>query len=156
MTLIGKINSNYVGISNRITEAYTESHGLFCDIYFPVHAKNPSTNNTYNDVDIFEPHQNTEYSDDPSVCQTKFYIPFLLKKESMNSSEAEFDSFYLAEENQRPFLETSKARELPIGTKVVVYLEYSKMYFWVDKILVVNGANGHMILRQYLAPLAER
>lgn len=155
MTLIGSINRKYVTISNRLTEAYTESHGLFCDLYFPVHVKNPSANNTYNEVDIFEPHQNATYNDEPSVCQVKFYIPFLIKKEAMNSSEAEFDSFYLAEENQRPFIETSKARELPIGTKVVVYLECSQMYFWVDKKLVVNGANGHMVLRQYLAPLAE-
>ena len=40
-------------------------------------------------------------------------------------------------------------------TKVVVHLENSTMRFWVDKILAVNGADGHMLIRMYLSPLQK-
>ena len=73
----------------------------------------------------------------------------------MNSSEAEFDSFYLENEMDRPFIETSKKRELPIATKVVVYQGRSISKFFVDKKLVVTGADGMMLLRMYLSPLAK-
>ena len=73
----------------------------------------------------------------------------------MNSPDLEFDNIFLGDYEKRPFIETTKRRELPIGTKVVVYIDCSKMYFWVDKKTVVNGANGHMLLRMYLSPLLE-
>ena len=73
----------------------------------------------------------------------------------MNSAEAEFDAFYTENELDRPFIETSKKRELPIGTKVVVYQGESISKFMVDKKLVVTGANGFMLLRMYLDPLAK-
>jgi len=156
MSLISRINFKYVGISNKLTSSLEETFGLLCDLYFPVNPPNPDENNNYNDVNIFNPHQDSMYNSDPSVCQVKFMIPHLLKKESMNSAEDEFDAFYLEEyAENRPFIECSKKRELPIGTKVVVYLESSKMYFWVDKKTVVNGADGHMLMRQYLSPLAR-
>ena len=73
----------------------------------------------------------------------------------MNSTDLEFDSIFLGDYEKRPFIETTKKRELPISTKVVVYIEQSKMNFTVDKKTVVNGANGNMLLRMYLAPLLE-
>ena len=74
----------------------------------------------------------------------------------MNSAELEFDSFYAEEDAiDRPFIETSKRRELPIGTKIVVYQGQSISKFMVDKKLVVTGANGFMLLRMYLDPLAK-
>lgn len=155
MTLISRLNKKYVEISNRVSNAYTDKMGLLCDIYLPKNKLNPDANETYNEVNIFEPHQVAEYNDEPSYTDIKFYIPHLLKKEAMNSSEAEFDAFYLADEAQRPFIECSKSNELPIQTKVVVKLENSKMYFFVDKKTVINGADGHMLLRQYLSPLSK-
>jgi hypothetical protein len=156
MTLIGKINKQYVGISNKMSDAYSDKFGWLCDLYFPINEPNPDENGNYDFVNIFTPHQSSLFCTDPSVSQVKFVIPHLLKKESMNSAEDEFDAFYLEEDNDnRPFIETSKTKELPIATKVVVFLESSKMYFFVDKKTVVNGADGHMLMRQYLAPLAE-
>lgn len=168
-TLIGAINKDYVYLSNRMTSAYEKRYGFYCDLYFPRHkqfgtplidnqlyrnkyAKNGSE---YDNVNIFEPHESASYSDEPDVKWAKFYIPNLLKKENVNTSDLEFDSIFLSDYEKRPFIETSKKRELPIGTKVVVYIENSKMYFFVDNKLVVNGANGHMLLRMTLAPLLE-
>ena len=73
----------------------------------------------------------------------------------MNSPETEFDSFYTEDEVNRPFIETTKKRELPIQTKVVVKQGQSIMKFFVDKKLVVTGADGFMLLRMYLSPLAK-
>lgn len=73
----------------------------------------------------------------------------------MNSPEAEFDAFYTEDEIDRPFIETTKRRELPIQTKVVVKQGQSNISFFVDKKLVVTGANGFMLLRMYLSPLAK-
>jgi len=168
-TLIGAINKDYVYVSNRMTTAYERRYGLYCDLYFPRHntmqqgyGTNEHYRNTYanksgeyDNVNIFEPHEMPSYNDKPDVCQVKFYIPNLLKKENINSPDLEFDSIFLSDYEKRPFIETSKKRELPIGTKVVVYIECSKMYFFVDNKIVVNGANGHMLLRMTLAPLLE-
>lgn len=169
-TLIGVINKDYVYTSNRVTTAYERKYGLYCDLYFPYHKETQSLNNIgqpsyqnklapnggiYDNVNIFEPHEQPSYRKCPDVSNAKFYIPYLLKKENMNSPDLEFDSIFLGDYEKRPFIETSKRRELPMGTKVVVYIEQSKMYFWVDKKTTVNGANGHMLLRMYLSPLVE-
>lgn len=154
-TLVGIINRDYVYVSNGMTNAYERKYGLYCDLYFPVHAPSPKSNGEYDYVNIFEPHEQPTYRNTPDVPNVKFYIPYLLKKENMNSTDLEFDSIFLGEYEKRPFIETSKRRELPICTKVVVYIEQSKMYFFVDKKTVVNGANGNMLLRMYLAPLLE-
>lgn len=170
-TLLGDINRKYVYNSNNITTAYEKKYGLYCDLYFPVHGKpqqaglgyNSNYQNSYatdsgqyNMNNIFEPHETPAYRETPDVAKAKFYIPHLLKKENMNSTDLEFDAIFLGDYEKRPFIETTKKRELPIGTKVVVYLDYSKMYLWVDKKTVVNGANGHMLLRMYLSPLLEQ
>ena len=170
-TLLGDINRKYVYNSNNVTTAYERKYGLYCDLYFPMHNvspqkkpidsepdyrnKYPNNSGEYEMVDIFEPHEQPAYRDEPDVPKVKFYIPYLLKKENMNSPDLEFDAIFLGDYEKRPFIETTKKREVPIGTKVVVYIDCSKMYFWVDKKTVVNGANGHMLLRQYLSPLLE-
>ena len=151
--VVNAINKRYVGISNRVTPAYTRTFGLKCDIYFPIWDKY-SMADKYRNMEIFTPHQSPSYKDTPDVT-TRFYIPFLIKKDAMNSAESEFDSFYTEDELDRPFIETSKKRELPIGTKVVVYQGESISKFMVDKKLVVTGANGFMLLRMYLDPLAK-
>ena len=152
--LVNTINKKYVGISNRMTEAYTPVFGLPCDLYFPIWDKY-SEEAMYKNMEIFTPHQSPTYRDTPDV-RTKFYIPQLIKKQAMNSAEAEFDAFYTEDESlDRPFIETSKSRELPIGTKVVVHQGESISKFMVDKKLVVTGANGMMLLRMYLDPLAK-
>lgn len=152
--IVNEINKKYVRISNRLTKAYESKFALPCDIYFPIFPPYSSTTK-YRDMKIFTPHQSATYSDKPDITNTYFYIPFLIKKDAMNSSETEFDSFYTAEEMERPFIETTKKRELPIGTKVVVYQGKSIIKFFVDKKLVVTGADGMMLLRMYLSPLAK-
>lgn len=153
-TLLGNINQNYVYISNKMSDAYTQKMGFYCDIYFPHYKKSPEDNGEYINTNIFEPHQSAcYYEDDPDIRNVKFYIPYLLKRENMNSDDLEFDSMYLEESDTRPFIEGSKKDELPIQSKVVVHIGESLMYFFVDAKRVVNGASGHMLLRQYLAPL---
>ena len=151
--VVNEINKRYVRISNRITNAYTKTFGLKCDIYFPIFDPYNETTK-YRDMKIFTPHQSPTYSKEPDVV-TYFYIPFLIPAMSMNSSESEFDSFFTAETQERPFIETTKKRELPIATKVVVHQGQSISKFFVDKKLVVTGADGMMLLRMYLAPLAK-
>jgi len=151
--VVNTVNRKYVYISNRLTPQYERTFGLPCDVYFPVYP--PHTDLTkYRDMKIFAPHQSPSYSDNPDVS-TYFYIPFLVKKDAMNSSEAEFDAFYTEDEIDRPFIETTKKRELPISTKVVVHQGQSISKFFVDKKLVVTGADGMMLLRMYLSPLAK-
>lgn len=152
--VVNSINKRYVNVSERLTKAYESRFGLKCELYFPIR---PFYNEytKYRDMKIFTPHQSYEYNEQPDAT-TRFYIPHLIKKQAMNSSELEFDSFYTEEDAiDRPFIETSKKRELPIGTKVVVYQGESRMKFMVDKKLVVTGANGFMLLRMYLDPLAK-
>ena len=152
--IINKINKKYVQISNRVTSAYEKTMALPCDLYFPIY---PSYNETtaYRDMKIFSPHQSPTYSKEPDVRKAMFYIPHLIKKDNFNSSEYEFDSYYTEDEPDRPFIETTKKRELPISTKVVVYQGKSVSKFFVDKKLVVTGADGFMLLRMYLSPLSK-
>ncbi len=152
--VVNTINKKYVSISNRVTDAYTEKFGLPCDLYFPIFDKYKSTSK-YRDMKIFAPHQSPTYKDKPDYENVLFYIPYLIKKDAMNSPETEFDSFYTEDEVDRPFIETTKKRELPIQTKVVVKQGLSIMKFFVDKKLVVTGADGFMLLRMYLDPLAK-
>ena len=152
--IVNDINKKYVKISNRVTQAYESHMALPCDLYFPIY---PSYNETtaYRDMKIFSPHQSPTYSKEPDVRKAMFYIPHLIKKDNYNSSEYEFDSYYTEDEPDRPFIETTKKRELPISTKVVVYQGKSISKFFVDKKLVVTGADGFMLLRMYLSPLSK-
>ncbi len=152
--VVNSINKKYVYISNKVTEAYTEEFGLPCDLYFPIFDPY-KTDIKYRDMKIFAPHQSPSYPKKPNVEKTLFYIPYLIKNDAINSSELEFDSFYTETEIDRPFIETSKKRELPLQTKVVVYQGESISKFFVDKKLVVTGASGIMLLRMYLSPLAK-
>ena len=152
--VVNAVNLRYVRISNRVTTAYERVYGLKCDLYFPVFDKY-NEYVKYRDMKIFDPHQSFTYKDKPDVENTRFYIPYLIKKDAMNSSELEFDSFYTEDEIDRPFIETSKKRELYVGTKVVVYQGNSISKFFIDKKLVVTGSDGFMLLRMYLAPLAK-
>lgn len=151
--LVNAINKRYTLISNSLTSAYEKAFALPCDIYFPIYDPYNETTK-YRDMKIFAPHQSPTYSKKPDLT-TYFYIPMLIPKEAMNSSETEFDSFFTAEVIDRPFIETTKKRELPISTKVVVHQGKSISKFFVDKKLVVTGANGMMLLRMYLSPLAK-
>ena len=152
--IVNSINKKYVFISNRMTDKYTEKYGIPCDIYLPVFDKYNSVTK-YREMKIFSPHQSATYNDKPDYENVLFYIPYLIKKDAMNSSETEFDSFYTEDETERPFIETTKKRELPIQTKVVVKQGQSIMKFFIDKKLVVTGADGFMLLRMYLDPLAK-
>ena len=152
--VVNEINRKYVKISNRVTHAYEKVFGLPCDLYFPIF--DPYNEKTkYRDMKIFTPHQSPTYSKEPDVRNAIFYIPFLIPKEAMNSSEVDYDSFFTELTPDRPFIETSKKRELPIATKVVVHQGKSISKFFVDKKLVVTGADGMMLLRMYLSPLAK-
>ena len=151
--IVNAINKKYVRISNRVTKAYEGQFSLLCDIYYPIFP--PYTDRVkYRDMKIFTPHQSATYAKQPDLV-TRFYIPLLIPKQAMNSSEAEFDSFFTEETIDRPFIETSKKRELPIATKVVVHQGQSISKFFIDKKLVVTGADGMMLLRMYLSPLAK-
>lgn len=152
--VINTINKKYVEIANRVTDAYEKVFSLPCDLYFPIYEPYNETTK-YRDMKIFAPHQSPTYSKTPDVSNTYFYIPHLIKKEAMNSSETEFDGYYTEGETERPFIETSKKRELPISTKVVVHQGESEIKFFVDKKLVVTGADGMMLLRMYLSPLSK-
>ena len=152
--VVNEINKKYVKISNRVTHAYERTFGLPCDLYFPIFDPYNETTK-YRDMKIFTPHQSPTYSKEPDVRNAIFYIPFLIPKEAMNSSEVDYDSFFTELTPDRPFIETSKKRELPIATKVVVHQGKSISKFFVDKKLVVTGADGMMLLRMYLSPLAK-
>ena len=154
MDLVNKVNREYVKISNRVTPKYEKAMGLPCDIYFPIF-NSYNENVLYKEVKVFAPHESPTYKDTPDLVDKHFYIPYLIKKDAMNSSESEFDSFYTADEIDRPFIETSKKRELPLQSKVVVKQGKSIMKFFIDKKLVVTGADGFMLLRMYLSPLAK-
>lgn len=152
--VVNSINKKYVYISNRVTKAYEKKYSVPCDLYFPIF--DPYNDVTkYNNMKIFAPHQSPSYSDKPDVEKALFYIPHLIKKESMNSSETEFDSYFPETEPDRPYIETSKKRELPLQTKVVVFQGRSISKFFVDKKLIVTGADGIMLLRMYLSPLGK-
>lgn len=152
--VVNSVNKRYTKLSEKLIYSYEKVFGLPCDLYFPIHDEyNEYTE--YRDMKIFGPHQSYTYPKLPDVRHTHFYIPYLIPKDAMNSSELEFSSFYNEDNVERPFIETSKKRELPIGTKVVVFQGESMLKFFVDKKLVVTGANGFMLLRMYLDPLAK-
>ena len=152
--LVNVINKRYTLISNSLTSAYETVFSLPCDLYFPIYESyNEITK--YRDMKIFAPHQSPTYSEKPDVENAWFYIPHLIKKEAMNSSETEFDGYFTEGESERPYIETSKKRELPISTRVVVHQGESIIKFFVDKKLVVTGADGIMLLRMYLSPLSK-
>lgn len=152
--IVNSINKRYVKISTRLIKRYEKVFGLPCDLYFPIYDEY-NEYSMYRDMKIFGPHQSYTYQKLPDVRRTRFYIPYLIKKEGMMSSELDFDSFYLETEIDRPFIETSKKRELPVGTKVVVYQGESMSKFFVDKKTVITGADGFMLIRMYLDPLAK-
>ena len=156
-TLVGKINKRYVNICNSVTKAYEKTYGVICDIYFPINNSEPNDYGTFEQVDIFARRQSTKYATEPNanIVGAKLVIIGLFKKESMNSPTNEFDAFYLSDDDARPFIECSKAEELPVMSKIVVYIENSIFRFYVDRQTVTNGADGHLIMRQYLAPLSD-
>lgn len=151
--IVNAINKKYVKISNRVTKAYEGQFALPCDVYYPIY---PTYTDRvkYRDTKIFAPHQSPTYAKTPDL-KTKFYIPHLIPRESMNSSETDYDSFFTEDVVDRPFIETSKKRELPISTKIVVHQGGSTIKFFIDQKLVVTGADGMMLLRMYLSPLAK-
>ena len=153
--IVNKINKKYVAISNRLTPQYEEVFGIPCDIYLPIF-NSYKEDVKYRDQKIFAPHQSCTYPKVPNYENVLYYIPNLIKDSNMNSSETEFDAFYMYEDaTDRPFIETTKKKELPIQTKVVVKRGQSIMKFFVDKKTVITGTDGFMLLRMYLSPLAK-
>lgn len=153
--IVNKINRKYVAISNKLTPAYEKAFALPCDIYLPIF-NSYKEDVKYRDQKIFAPHQSCSYPKNPNYTNVLYYIPNLIKDSNMNSPENEFDAFYMQEDaTDRPFIETTKKKELPIQTKVVVKRGKSIMKFFVDKKTVVTGTDGFMLLRMYLSPLAK-
>lgn len=153
--IVNKINKKFVAISNRLTPAYEKAFALPCDIYLPIF-NTYKEDVKYRDQKIFAPHQSCSYAPYPSYENVLYYIPNLIRDKSMNSPETEFDSFYLENDaTDRPYIETTKKKELPIQTKVVVKRGQSIMKFFIDKKDVVTGTDGFMLLRMYLSPLAK-
>lgn len=153
--IIANTYKRFTPVSNKLTEAYEDTFGLPCDLYFPV--RYPRAGVTYHSVNLYELHELPEYKTEPDVKDVYFYIPNLMAKESMNSIADQFDAFALKAEGKtaQPFIETTPAKELPLATKVVVHIDASEKLFFVEKKTVVNGASGHMLMRQYLAPLTK-
>lgn len=154
LDIVNKINKKYVAISNKVTRKYEKVFSLPCDIYLPIFNKY-TNEEKYENMKIFSPHQSCTYKEVADYKDVPFYIPYLIKGSSMNSSEVEYDSFFPEDEIDRPFIETSKKRELPTQTKVVVKQGSSIIKFFVDRKRVVTGADGFMLLRMYLSPLAK-
>lgn len=154
-SFLGKIAGKFTSISNNMTRAYEKIYSWPCDLYLPINAPNPDENGTYKDINLYATHGVIEYSSTPNL-QKNFYIPYLLRKEIMNSPEDSFDVFYNDEgEYMQPFIETSYENELPIMTKVGVHLtdgvNESIIYLMVEKKQIVNlGVGAHAVLRQYL------
>lgn len=154
--LIAKTYKKYTKISRDLVKPYEETFGFPCDLYFPI--RTPKRNNhSYQRTNLFEPHELPVYKPTPNVCGYYFYIPNLLKKESMNSVADQFDNFALQAQGimNQPFIECNPDEELPDYTKVVVNIEGSTLSYFVDIKRVVNGAGGHMLMRQYLSPLTK-
>lgn len=153
--LVTNLYKGFTPLSNKLTDAYTDVYGLPCDLYFPVHY--PKRGGTYNQVNLYEPEELPTYKEEPDCVDQYFYIPNLMKLENMNSIGDIFDNFIMITEGLeiQPFIETKPSRELPIATKVVVHLDKSRLYFFIDKKTVVNGVNGHMLMRMYLSPLTK-
>ena len=154
--LIANIYKKFTKISQGLIAPYEQTYGFLCDLYFPVHIPQ-AYGHGYQRINLYEPHELPEYKDVPDVTNVLFYIPQLLKEESMNSIAQEFDNFALAAagEVNKPFIETHPDKELPICTKVVIHIEGSTLSYFVDVKRVVNGAGGHMLMRMYLSPLTK-
>jgi hypothetical protein len=151
--IIGKIGRIFVSISNKLTPAYEKKFGLWCDIYFPIQGANANADGNYDETNIFSSHGTVTYASTPNSRQ-KYYIPHLFRKESMSSSEAEWNNLYLEEDtDQRAFIECPRSKELPIQTKVIVYIEDSTVGYTVEKKTVIQGPSGHFLMRMYLNPL---
>ena len=156
-TLVGQINKRYVHICDKVTTAYSKRYGLICDVYFPINNAGPNEYGTYEDVEIFNRRQSASYNPEPNadLPGKKFTFVGLFKAESMNSPADEFDAFYLSDDDKRPFIECKHSEQLPVMSKIVIYVEDSIFRFYIDRQTVVNGANGHLIMRQYLAPFSD-
>jgi len=153
MKLIETINRKFVLISNRLTKSYEKVFSFTCDIYFPINGANPNSYGNYDSVNPFGTQAIPSYNTTPHAT-TDFIICNLFKKESMNTAEDAFDNFYL-ENYQQPFIETSKEKELPLQTKVVVHNGTVEIDFSIERKQVVNGTDGSFLLRMYLNPLAK-
>nr|DAT66127.1 MAG TPA: hypothetical protein [Caudoviricetes sp.] len=154
--IVAKTYKKFTKISRDLTGSYTEAYGLPCDLYFPIRTPKKAKS-SYQKVNLFEPHELPVYRPEPNVKDYYFYIPELMKEESMNSVAQQFDTFALATKGMldQPFIECNPDDELPDYTKVVVKIEGSTMSYFVDIKHVVNGAGGHMLMRQYLSPLTK-
>ena len=152
--LITGIYTKFGPVARKVTRSYTKGFGLPCDLYFPKHT-GKRTRGNYQAINLYEPHALPDYPKKPSVTGVYFYIPNLMKKESMNSIVDQFDNFSMKAQGSedRPFIETDPDDELPIATKVVVHLDSSTIAFFVDKKTVVNGAGNQLLMRMYLSPL---
>lgn len=154
--IIAKTYKKYTKVARDLVEPYANTFGFPCDLYFPV--RTPKRNgHSYQKVNLFEPHELPVYKATPDVCDYVFYIPNLFKKESMNSVSDQFDTFALQSQGiiNQPFIECNPDDELPDYTKVVIKVEGSTMSYFVDIKHVINGAGGHMLMRQYLSPLTK-
>ena len=154
--LIAKTYKKYTKISRELVKPYADTFGYYCDLYFPVRTPKKKRHN-YQNNNLFEPHELPVYKPEPDVKDYVFYIPNLLKKESMNSVADQFDNFALQTQGmlKQPFIECSPDDELPDYTKIVIKMEGSTYSYFVDIKHVVNGAGGHMLMRQYLSPLTK-
>lgn len=150
MSLIGNIGKIYREVSDRVTAQYEETYGLDCNVYFPVNTPNPDANGNYDNINLYASHGVIPYSDTPNIEDVKFYIPYLLKKETMISPEDVFDTFYNDDtEFVQPFIETSFSKVLPIMSKIEVEIGDSKAYYMVARYGTVKQS-GIMLLRMYL------
>lgn len=148
MSNIGKIYQKFADKSKLSTPYLSrpDKYGYVCTIYFPIY--DVAHNGDFSEVDIFSTHKNAKYGNTPDITDN-FYIPYLLKKQIMNSSSTEFETFYLEGEDERPFIETTI--ELPIASKVIVHFtDNSTMLFWIEKKTIVPGG---VFMRMYLNPL---
>ena len=148
-SMFGKTYKKFFNVSSQSTPKLANVWGYDCDIYTPLYSTDDSHGN-YDDVDIYSTHKNAEYSNTPDFSQ-KYYIVNLLKKQIMNSNSNEFETFYLDEESNRPFIECHVSQELLIQTKVVVHFDDdAKMNFFIEK---KTSTPGGAFLRMYLNPL---
>lgn len=154
--IIAKTYKKYTKVARDLVEPYANTFGFPCDLYFPIRTSKRN-GHSYQKVDLFEPHELPVYKATPDVCDYVFYIPNLFKKESMNSVSDQFDTFALQSQGimNQPFIECNPDDELPDYTKVVIKVEGSTMSYFVDIKHVINGAGGHMLMRQYLSPLTK-
>ena len=154
--LIAKTYKKYTKIARDMVKPYAETFGYYCDLYFPIRVQKKD-GHSYQKTNLFEPHELPVYKPCPDGKDYVFYIPNLIKKESMNSVANQFDNFVLQTQgmSEKPFIECNPDDELPDYTKIVIKMEGSELFYFVDIKHVVNGAGGHMLMRQYLSPLTK-